>query len=449
MNETFSGKRAYEHVRKMAVEIGPRMMGTDGDRQGAEYVRECLSRLGLEVREQVFDVPSGAVKAHKVEVLEPALGAIAAYPVLLTPDTPMEGVTGELVYLEGSEAPQVGLHLEGKIVLGMMGGPDPIEGLRKVLRYKPLAMLAVASGPGVHPKQFHFTAQMVKPFSLVTMFMVSLEDAMRMVRAGASKVRLMFQSVQETRQSRNVIAELKGSRHPDEIVVIGGHMDTTPDLPGAQDNAAGTAIVLELARLYSDRGSKRTIRFAGWGGEEGGFIGSRFYVDDQVKRDKEARKAEGFVAKRDQTEWDQHRLAISADVAGMAVGWNVCSCLGPPEIATTMRVLAKELGVPHQVDEAYYGSDNLPFAAAGVPAIALHRAGPATAYMHGPEDAIDLIDPARLQEVGCYLDTFLQRAVAGAQAFPFERTVPDKQRKETQERLKAFGVAPDEEEAKQ
>ena len=66
----------------------------------------------------------------------------------------------------------------------------------------------------------------------------------------------------------NLIVEIKGKKRPDEIVVIGGHYDTVPNTPGADDNATGVAAMLELARAFCRRHNDRTIRFVAFANEE-------------------------------------------------------------------------------------------------------------------------------------------------------------------------------------
>ena len=75
-----------------------------------------------------------------------------------------------------------------------------------------------------------------------------------------------------------MIAELRGSTKPKEITVVGGHYDSVPGVGGASDNAGGTAMTVELARVFKERGSKRTLRFVAWGSEEMGLYGSNHYA---------------------------------------------------------------------------------------------------------------------------------------------------------------------------
>lgn len=78
----------------------------------------------------------------------------------------------------------------------------------------------------------------------------------------------------------NVLAEIKGTRFPDELVIVGGHIDSWDGATGTTDNGTGTATTIEIARLVAKSGVKplRTIRFMLWSGEEQGLLGSREYI---------------------------------------------------------------------------------------------------------------------------------------------------------------------------
>lgn len=96
-------------------------------------------------------------------------------------------------------------------------------------------------------------------------------------------------------RSYDPIGELVGSRWPDQVVVIGGHYDSVWGAAGCQDNAAGTAIVLELARIYASKGSPRTLRFMGFGAEEQGLCGSIAYVKMLKDEHDKLQENEDFV----------------------------------------------------------------------------------------------------------------------------------------------------------
>src|SRR5437762_5130434 len=102
--------------------------------------------------------------------------------------------------------------------------------------------------------------------------------------ADGEDVKLEFNIVNKTypdgKTSYNVIGEIPGTDKADEVVMLGGHLDSWHSGTGATDNAAGSSIMVEAARLIQALGLKprRTIRVALWSGEEEGRLGSLAYV---------------------------------------------------------------------------------------------------------------------------------------------------------------------------
>ncbi|MCX5690504.1 MAG: M20/M25/M40 family metallo-hydrolase, partial [Planctomycetota bacterium] len=96
----------------------------------------------------------------------------------------------------------------------------------------------------------------------------------------------------------NISIDLKGSTHPNEVLVVGGHFDAVPMGPGADDNASGAAAVLELARVYKDLGQPdRTIRLMWFNLEENGLVGARAYVTKWAKDQKAIAAEKGADAR--------------------------------------------------------------------------------------------------------------------------------------------------------
>lgn len=421
----FDSERAYDHIKYLSERIGPRVKGSDGDRRAGEYVRSCFEGLGLETKEQTFQVEYASLIGHKIEILDPPIGAIPAAPVLLTSDTPKEGVTGEVIYVEGSQEPQLGPRVADKIVLWFCSNRAERDH-RKLLKHHPRAVINIHPGLGLEPKHSQMSRKELGPYDPVTSFWVTWEDGAQLVRAHTRKARLYLHTERHKTISRNIIAELEGRDHPEQIVVVGGHYDSVPDVPGATDNASGVAVVIELAHVYAQRGSRRTLRFVAWGAEEGGLLGSMHYVKELNKQDEGERASNGYVAKRDKTEVDRHLFCVNLDTLGTVLGYNSCYVLGPPEVTATIGVLSKQLGVPHQVFEEVDRSDHLPFAWIGVPNISLAREGPGLAYIHTSKDSIDLIDVTQLRQIGTFVEAFLTGTAAEASRWPFERRIPEK-----------------------
>src|SRR5579864_4153964 len=98
--------------------------------------------------------------------------------------------------------------------------------------------------------------------------------------------------------SVNVVAEIPGNRKKDEVVMLGAHLDSWHGGTGATDNAAGSAVVMEAARILKvlNLPMDRTVRMALWGGEEEGLLGSRAYVKEHFA-DRETMKLAAEHAK--------------------------------------------------------------------------------------------------------------------------------------------------------
>jgi Zn-dependent M28 family amino/carboxypeptidase len=261
---------------------------------------------------------------------------------------------------------------------------------------------------------------------------VTYEEGLKLLERKAKRVRLVAESEEMKVKSSNVIGELEGCERPEEIVLIGGHYDTVLEVPGAEDNAGGTAIVLELARVFKERGTKRTMRFIAWGCEELGLLGSRDYATRLREASEKAKKENEEV----ETELDMTLLCVNLDVHGAFIGTNSSNVLGPPDLTASVKLLSKETGAVFNVEESVYSSDGTSLSAVGVPSVSFSRRAPTNVLMHSTEDSVRWLSPKTLQAHGEFVELFLNRYVAEAAAFPFERTIPDKQKKDIEEYFK-------------
>lgn len=200
------------------------------------------------------------------------------------------------------------------------------------------------------------------------------EDYGRISRllADARPVKLEFTIVNQTypegTTSYNTIAEIAGSDKKDEVVILGGHLDSWHAATGATDNAIGCAVMMEAARILKAIGVKprRTIRVALWGGEEQGLLGSKAYVKEHFGT-YESQKPE-FATFNGYFNVDSGTGRIRG-----------ASVFGPPEAATVLReTLAPfaDLGVAGAmptVSRRSGGTDSTSFNEAGLPGIGLSQ----------------------------------------------------------------------------
>lgn len=196
------------------------------------------------------------------------------------------------------------------------------------------------------------------------------EDFGRIARliAHGTPVNLQFEVrnriVPEGKTSYNVIAEIPGTDKKDEVVMLGGHLDSWHAATGATDNAIGCAVMMEAARILKAIGVKprRTIRVALWSGEEQGLLGSQAYV-----------KKHFGTAEAPGPEFSKFNGYFNIDSGtGRARGFSV---FGPPEAATMIRQAVApfaDIGVAGAIatkGRNLGGSDHTSFSAAGLPGI--------------------------------------------------------------------------------
>ncbi|HEY3271705.1 MAG TPA: M20/M25/M40 family metallo-hydrolase [Geothrix sp.] len=156
-------------------------------------------------------------------------------------------------------------------------------------------------------------------------------------------------------QAYNVVGELPGREKPEEVVIVGGHLDSGDLGTGATDNATGSAVAVEVLRAFQATGLKprRTLRVILWSGEEQGLLGSRAYV--------EAHKADmGAI----------QAVLVGEMGMGMVKGFTLQgreACRGLMAQATTP---LNDLGVKELSLHSMNSTDHAPFDRAGVPAFA-------------------------------------------------------------------------------
>jgi hypothetical protein len=166
--------------------------------------------------------------------------------------------------------------------------------------------------------------------------------------------------------SYNVAGEIPGSDKADEVVMLGGHLDSWHSATGATDNAAGSSMMLEAARIIQALGLKprRTIRVALWSGEEQGLLGSAAYVKEHFGTFEEPKK-------------DYGKLMCYFNIDSGTGRLRGASIFGPPEAAKILRAALEpfaDLGVAGAGttnSRATGGTDSTNFNAAGLPAVSM------------------------------------------------------------------------------
>ena len=182
----------------------------------------------------------------------------------------------------------------------------------------------------------------------------------------------------EKHESQNIIVTKPSKTSDDEIIIIGAHYDSVESSPGASDNASGTAVLLEVARVLESVSTDKELRFLFFGAEELGLIGSKKYVDEMTTE--EIKRTVAML---------NMDMVGSAD-AGPLTMFTVDGLSNT--VTNTVKTIQK---IPLEFTDR---SDHTPFHTAGIDA-ALFSYSPLEEWYHSPKDKIDQISKERLDEV--------------------------------------------------
>ena len=405
---------AYRQVAYLSNNIGPRLSGSLQAQAAVEYVAGEMRRLGLEVKLEKLMVP------HWVRGEESA--ALVAYPgqaagttqkIVLTAlgastATPAAGLTAELVVVNDfEELRALGRdRVAGKIVLfnvrfdkemATQGqGEDAYrqavvyrgDGPSAAARLGAVAALVRSVGGAEyrlpHTGQTRYAADAPK----IPAAAVAAEDAdliAYLTREGKVRMRLtLTPQTLPAAPSYNVIADIQGSEHPEQIVIVSGHLDSWDLGTGALDDASGVAIAMQTAQLIKQLRlrPRRTIRVIAWMNEENGLVGGKTYAKDYA------------------AEIKNHFAAIESDFgAGHPVGINVSAKPEALPFLTPISVVLQSsgAGLVRVVEET--GSDITPLTEAGVPSFAPWQDSRTYFnYHHTAADTLDKVVPRELAE---------------------------------------------------
>ena len=412
---TIDGKRAYELLTRIAYE---RLAASPEETRAAETLVEELAKFGLHGQVETFSIHDFRMKQAKLEVLEPYQATYEVEGYGLTGSTDGEGLVAELVYAEEALEANL-LDAAGKIVLLN-------EGLR-LDKYKKLSEAKVSGfisiGGQVWERNDLPRRSIREPYfkhGKIPGVSILAADALEMVQRGAAKVRLTVVQDEFEADSRNVIAEIRGTRHPEEVVLFAAHYDSVPYSSGANDNGAGSVILMELARKFAALPPARTVRFCWFGSEELGLLGSFAYV------------------KAHEDALDPIKYVINVDVAGGYLGRNVALVTADADVKGYVEVLAKQAGFALGVRQDIYSSDAIPFADRGIPGINFCRFG---APIHNRHDELQYISAERLEEMASFVWQYAEGTVNAA-VFPVNKEIPESVKKSLKEYLERGGREP-------
>ncbi len=395
---------AWEILESLTTEIGPRLGGSEAEARARDWGVAKLKSLGFKnVRIETFEMPFWERISETAEIVSPFPQALAVTALGGSIATPDGGVTAEVVRFrtlpELVAAPMEGF--EGKIIFvdEPMARTQDGSGYGVAVRKRgaaaveadkrgAVAALIRSAGTDSHRNPHTGGATRQGAPTAVPVAALSNPDADQLARAmvrasGPVTVKLDLQvRTKKVVTSGNVVGEIPGQT--DEIIVIGGHLDSWDLATGAIDDASGIAITTAAAKLVGDlRGRpKRTIRVVMWGAEEVGIYGGAAYAAQHAD------------------ELDRHVLAAESDFGAGRV-YRFDTNFGEEALpkAAPMATALRRLAVTPGNNAASGGADVSAMKAMGVPVVSLRQDG--TDYFdlhHTPDDTIDKVDPEALRQ---------------------------------------------------
>ena len=285
------------HLDHLVNKIGPRLTSSDRLTQACEWTKSQFEKWGLKNcrLEQWGTFPVGFNRGPwSGKMTEPEEMALTFTTGSWTPGT-KGAVTAEAIMgpANDKELEEVRDKLAGKWVLtpGTSTGREFNEKVRDAYDKAGILGLIRAGGVVKNDQVVHTGgSQNVNIDKLPTRCNITLLrsqfDKVKTLLGEGKKVSLTFDIKNEFKKGPiplyNVLAEIPGTEKPQEMVIVGGHIDSWDGATGTTDNGTGTCTTLEAARLLMKVGAKpkRTIRFMLWSGEEQGLLGSAAYVRD-------------------------------------------------------------------------------------------------------------------------------------------------------------------------
>lgn len=375
-------ERIYQHVYDLSVDIGIRVAGTDGEMAAVDYIANQYRSLGLEVEIQPFQIQTYQNAEASVNIPN---AEISPNAFRFSPNTPEDGVTGEIVFAGlGGASDFEHIDARGKIALIERGTHAFVEKVQNAAKAGAAAVIMYNNASGTLSASLNSTGNFVPTVGITRDEGLAIKE---MLDNGQSVEALMkvVGGGNVTRTSHNVIATKKAHKNHDtgQIIYIGSHHDSVPGAPGASDNASGVAVNLEIARVISNMQTDTEIRFLTFGAEEIGLLGSRHYVSTLTEDEKD--RSVGMF------NFDM----VGSKNAGDMIMFTVD---GQRNVVTDTGASAS-VRVSKPLTYGQVGrSDHQPFHDAGIPAAAYSYA-PLEPQYHQPTDTIEHISKERMENM--------------------------------------------------
>lgn len=299
--------QAYERLEYLCIRFGHRLSGSAALEKAIDWAVETMKSDGQEnVRREKVMVPHWVRGRESVTLLEPRIEPLEMLGLGGSVGTPPEGITAPVIVVSDEEELEaLGDRVRGKIVLfnKIMPDYDPAHGsgYGTTVRYRVHGARMAAERGAVASLIRSVTAKSLNTphtgqmrygddTKQIPSAALTIEGAETITRLQALGIPVVLNLKMEAKtfpdaESANVVAELRGSTWPQEVIVIGGHYDSWDVGHGAHDDGGGCIVAMEAINVLRKLNMipRRTIRVVLWTNEENGLRGGRAYAKDHAQ----------------------------------------------------------------------------------------------------------------------------------------------------------------------
>ena len=357
------------------------MAGSDNEHTACRYLQKRFYEYVPQCTVESFPVSSQHLESLSLQVLINGCWKTARASLLNgSPCTDGRELEAEIVVFQSHtdyHMPDVSW-LKGKGVIHF-GAVIPGEhAYRRLMEAEPAFLLMVDTRyPSSLPVANGLYPAYIQKYGAVPTINVAFDDAWNWCTLPAIRARLCIRGENRASTSNNVVAELTGTAPDAGCIYLCAHIDTQAETVGADDNAIGCAILLELARVLSVRPHRCTIRLIAFGAEEILSVGSAEYVR---RHRQELKQCGAFVC--------------NFDSCGSAVGWNQLITSLDADLSRRVRDCFERSGCYYvEIDHPDPCNDLFPFTALEIPGITIMRRNCENGvfYHHRPDNTLQIL----------------------------------------------------------
>ena len=386
--------RIYDIVKELNFE---RTAGSPNEKKAINIIAKYLKECDLDYELQSFEMNN----------YEPGTASIkcdgktfASYPFGLESDAEIQG---ELVFLENPDSLLYdNISFENKIIISSKYSRQIVEALSIA---KPEAFIVIGNpfkdaSTRSHRQKSYVDGKKVPSIS------ISYDIGAELSKLAGKTVNISIKQKVEKVTANNIVVNIPGYGQDRNIIYAVGHYDTVGRSAGACDNTGGSAVLLKLAKYFSENKPKRNIKIIWFSGEEMGLLGSQAYVKNNLDEIKQFGK-----------------FLVNIDVTGDDIGHNMYRILGTKETLGYINGISLETGFVFDSELGIYSSDNMPFSVYEIPSVSIARFGGKSSFHgHTADDKLEHITQRGL-EITEKASIMMLNRLLNAEIFPLKKEI--------------------------